>query len=54
MYVDAFKNRQNADDFTVLDVAVMLNHTHIAHLLMAYGARESPKCKPHGELMCYN
>ena len=50
--------RHNADDFTALDVAVMLNHPHIAHLLMAYGARESPKCKQDGYIhniynMCY-
>jgi len=38
--------RHNNDDLTVLDIAVMLNHTRVAHLLMAYGAKESSKCKP--------
>ena len=38
-------NRLNSDELTTLDIAVMLNHTRIAHLLMAYGAKESSRCK---------
>ncbi|XP_065899982.1 ankyrin-repeat and fibronectin type III domain-containing 1-like isoform X2 [Dysidea avara] len=33
----------NSDELTTLDIAVMLNHTRIAHLLMAYGAKESSR-----------
>ena len=36
--------RTNEDDFTPVDLAVMLNHTQIAKMLLAKGAKDSTKC----------
>ena len=37
-------HRTNEDDFTPVDLAVMLNHTTIAKMLLAKGAKDSTKC----------
>ncbi|XP_033108697.1 uncharacterized protein LOC117110186 isoform X2 [Anneissia japonica] len=36
-------NAVNSDDFTPLDVAIMVHNTAMAKLLLAFGARENPK-----------
>lgn len=43
MYV--FPLSLNAENMTVLDVAVMTNNIPIAKVLLARGAKESPVCK---------
>ena len=38
-------NCPNADDVTVLDVALCMNHVPMSNVLLANGARESPICE---------
>ena len=37
--------RPNEDDFTVLDLATLLNFDVMAAELLRHGARENPKCE---------
>lgn len=40
-----FLRRLNSDQFTPLDVALMLNEHEIAQYLLKHGATENPTCK---------
>lgn len=36
---------ENVDDLTPLDIAVMLNYSEVAQLLLKHGAVRNEKCK---------
>jgi ankyrin repeat protein len=43
-------NSRDGDGHTLLDLAVMLNHTAMVRLLQLYGGIETDKCKLDGKL----